>query len=274
MVITSLAALYCSLDSAAARANNRVYTQGHYRTYPRTPGEDLLDPKLAEHETKFYLARARSPIDLITPNNSNGRGSHAYATTTGYQRPIDNPQTLGLNMTPRARTGGSGSQFLELPRPFPPFTDIPQPPEMVMQDIAGRRRFADLIRRAGALLDPDPERYNNRNYLQGRYRSHPLTTPEDLFYEDHRGGGGSSQIPLSIPGGSNGRDPHAGASSSNSQTPVGSSQTPRPDITHHAGTGSSGSQFLEVPRPFPPFTAIVTNTMDTEQQPSSNPSIE
>ena len=195
-----------------------------------------------------------------------------YGTTTGYQRPVDRLRCE----THHARTGGSGSQFLEVPRPFPPFTDIPQPPETAMQDVAGRRRFADLIRRAGTFLDPDP------NYVQGRYRTYPRIPGEDLlsptlaahendFYGARRAGHSSSQISVIIPGSSN---PYSGANAdaSGSQTPVASSQTPRPDITHHARTGSSGSQFLEVPRPIPPFTAIVTNTTDTEQQPSSKPS--
>ena len=50
-----------------------------------------------------------------------------------------------------------------------------------MTDIAGRRRVADLIRRAGTLLDPDPERYNNRVYSEGRYRTYPRTPGEDIL---------------------------------------------------------------------------------------------
>ena len=171
-------------------------------------------------------------------------------------------------------------------------SDTPPPPP-VTTDIAGRRRVADFIRRAGTLLDPDPERYNNSDFTQGRYRTYPRTPGEDIlnpklaeqetkFYLA-RAGPSRSQIDLVTPGSPTGRDSNAGASGSGSQTPVGSSQTPAggsqtpvggsqtpsPDLRHHARTGSSGSQFLEVPQFFPPMLAVVASP---EQLPSSKPS--
>lgn len=144
-----------------------------------------------------------------------------------------------------------------------------------VQDIAGRRRVADFIRRAGSLLDPDPERFNNRDFREGRYRTYPRTPGEDLlnpklsehekkFYAARRAGHSHSQLSLVIPGSPNGKEPHASGSGSGSgsQTPAGDSQIPKPDIAHHARSGSSGSQFLEVPRAYHPasLTAIVTES--------------
>ena len=158
-------------------------------------------------------------------------------------------------------------------------------PPPATQDIAGRRRVADFIRKAGTLLDPDPERYNNRVYTQGRYRTYPRTPGEDLlnpklyeqekkFYEARRAGHSRSQISLIIPNTPNERDaqPYASTSGSGSQTPVGGSP---PHMSHHR-TGSSGSQFLEVPRAFPPLSSFVTNTNVTESTPqqSSSPQLE
>ena len=191
------------LDPDPERYNNSVYSEGRYRTYPRTPGEALLGP-----------------------------------------RPRHDPDD-----------------------PY----DAPPPPETT--DIAGRRRVAGLIRRAGAL--PDPERYSDRVYSEGRYRTYPRTPGEDLdpklAEEEHniyltREGPSRSQIDLVTPGGPDGTDSHTGASASGSQT------TRRPDMQHRARTGSSDSQILEDPGLFPPTAAIVTNPTDTEQQPSSRPS--
>ena len=91
--------------------------------------------------------------------------------------------------------------------------------------IAVRRRVADLLRKAVTFLDPDP---------------------------------------LVTPGSPNGRDSNAGPSGSGSQTPVGGSN---PDMWHHirhGSSGSSGSEFLEVPTFFPPIAAVVASP---EQQP-------
>ena len=109
----------------------------------------------------------------------------------------------------------------------------PDTPSTEITDIAGRRRFAEFIRRAGTILDPEPERYNNRVYTQGRYRTYPRTPGEDLlnpklieherrFYQA-RAGHSRSQIDLVTPSGPYGRDSYAGASASGSQTPFGDS---------------------------------------------------
>ena len=65
---------------------------------------------------------------------------------------------------------------------------LPSPPET--RGIGGRRLVAGLIRRAGTLLDPDSERYNNNDDLQKRYRrpsgflKDPLKDPLEDLLED------------------------------------------------------------------------------------------
>ena len=112
----------------------------------------------------------------------------------------------------------------------PDAPDTPQSP--VMTDPAGRLRFAQIIRKAGALLDPgldsDPEQFNNRVFREGRYRTYPRTPGEENLNPHLRKheeqlyqarGAGPSQISLVSPG-----TPNAQASGSGSQTP-------RPDST-------------------------------------------
>ena len=128
----------------------------------------------------------------------------------------------------------------------PDVPDAPQPPDpAVTTDIAGRRRFAQIVRKAGTLLDPDPERFNNRVFREGRYRTYPRTPGEENLNPDLRKheekfylarGGGPSQISL-VPG-----TPNVQASGSGSQTP-------RPDtMPHHGRSDSGGSQLLGVPQ--------------------------
>jgi hypothetical protein len=189
----------------------------------------------------------------------------------------------GLVTSPLEDRDGRGRTFNSLP-PESPDSPTPQP---ATQDIAGRRRVADFIRRAGTLLDPDPERYNNRAYREGRYRTYPRTPGEDLlnpklleheqrFYEARRAGHSHSKLSLVVPSSPNLRDSQAIGSGSGSQTPAGGSQTPKPEISHHhrSSSSSGAGQFLEVPRTIhhsPPPTAIVTTPTITEvtpQQPS------
>ena len=113
------------------RDNGGVYSEWRYRAYPRTPGEDLLNPKLAEHENKFYLARAgpsRSQINLDSPDSPNGRDLIA----SGSQTPVGGSQTPHPDdMRHHARhgsSGSSGSQFLEVPL-FPPIAAVVATPE-------------------------------------------------------------------------------------------------------------------------------------------------
>jgi hypothetical protein len=124
--------------------------------------------------------------------------------------------------------------------------DLPQPPDpAVTTDIAGRRRFAQMVRKAGTLLDPDPERFNNRVFREGRYRTYPRTPGEENLNPHLRKheekfylarGAGPSQVSL-IPG------------TPNPQASGSGFQTPRVDSTaHHARSDSGGSQLLEVPQ--------------------------
>lgn len=183
-------------------------------------------------------------------------------------------------MSPPEDRDAQERRFNNIAPQSPDALDTPQAPMTVVQDIAGRRRVADFIRRAGTLLDPDPERFNNRVYREGRYRTYPRTPGEDLlnpklsehekrFYAARRAGHSHSQLSLVIPSSPNGKEPHASGSGSGSQTPAGGSQTPS---AHHARAGSSGSQFLEVPRAYPhpaSLTAIVTTATATESTPTS-----
>ena len=120
-------------------------------------------------------------------------------------------------------------------------SNVPQPPEQALTDLAGRRRFAGFLRMAGTLLDPDPERYDNSQFRGGRYRSYPRTPGEEylnpLLREQEekfylaRSGRSPSQLSL--------REPQASGSSS---------QTPKSDEMRHGRSYSGASQLLEVPR--------------------------
>jgi hypothetical protein len=159
------------------------------------------------------------------------------ANSTGMMTNIVNvSESEGLNV----HNGGRPAMSPDAP-------DAPQPPEPAIRDIGGRRLFADLVRKAGSLLDPDPDQYNNRVYREGRYRTYPRTPGEEYlnpylreheekFYQARRAGQSRSQISLVIPGSPN----------------------------NHAHTGSGSSQFLEVPRAFHHSPPIIT-----EPQPSS-----
>jgi len=88
------------VDPDPERYNNRIFREGRYRTYPRTPGEDLLNPKLSEHEKRFYEARRASPshsrLSLVPPDSPGRETDYAH----------------------HPRTTSYGSQFLEVPRPI------------------------------------------------------------------------------------------------------------------------------------------------------------
>ena len=145
----------------------------------------------------------------------------------------------------------------------PDAPDAPRPLENALTDLAGRRRFADFVRRAGSLLDPDPERFNNKAY-QGRYRTYPRTPGEEhlnpylheheqKFYEARRAGHSRSQLSLVMPGSPSTREPQASGSGSH---------TPRPEGAHHGRSDSGGSQFLEVPwGHHRPLTSIITESI-------------
>lgn len=153
-----------------------------------------------------------------------------------------------LVMSPEEDKGAQGRRFNDLPPLSPDTPDAPQQLETALRDIAGRRRFADIVRRAGSLLDPDPDRYNNKEFRGGRYRSYPRTPGEEhlnpylreheqRFYQARAAP--RSQVSLIIPGSPNAGGPSASGSGS---------QTPRPDGAQHVRSDSGGSQFLEIPR--------------------------
>ena len=139
--------------------------------------------------------------------------------------------------TPAARARVRAAQVLSPNRVVTspsPIEDQPPDPAATT-DIAGRRRFAQIVRKASTLLDPDPDPDPDR---EGRYRTYPRTPGEENFNPHLRKheekfylarGAGPSQISL-IPG-----TPNVQASGSGSRTS-------RPD--------SGGSRFLEVPQDF------------------------
>ena len=115
-------------------------------------------------------------------------------------------------MSPVEDSNAQERRFNSLALRSPDEPDTPQPPEMATKDIGGRRLFAHLVRRASSLLDPDPERYNNRVHREGLYRTYPRTPGEEHLnsnlgeYEErfYRARGQfRSQISLVTPGSPN-----------------------------------------------------------------------
>ena len=210
------------------RSNNRVYSEGRDRTYPRTPGEGLLGPKLILNPyitedidtppppEMADIAGRRRVADLTRRAAKARKEASAQEKEESAQEemvasPVSDKDVQGrLVGSPQQSSDGSATP----------------PPPRETTDIAGRRRVADLLRRAGTLLDPDPERYNNSDYTQGRYGTYPRTPGEDLLnpkLAEHekqfylaRAGPSRSQIDLVTPGSPTGRDSNAGASGSGS----------------------------------------------------------
>jgi hypothetical protein len=172
-----------------------------------------------------------------------------------------------LVMSPADDKGGRGSCFGTMP-PSPAVPDGSPSPEQPPNetDFAGRLWFANVLTRAGTLFDPDPERYNNRLYREGRYRTYPRTPGEEhlnpylreheeKFYQA-RSGHSRSQLSLDA----SAREPQA----SGSVTPIS-----RPPAAYpgHARSDSGGSQFLEVPRALhraPPISLLILEHMPPE----------
>jgi len=165
-------------------------------------------------------------------------------------------------MSPEQDKGAQERRFNSLapdaPQP-PDVPNAPRQPENASDDIAGRRRVASVVRRFATLLDPDPDRFNNRDFREGRYSTYPRTPGEELLNPDLQHHEkrfnlarqrAPSQVLLVIPGSSSAREPQASGSGS---------QTPRPDGAHHVRSDSGGSQSLGVPQ-FYPFTSVMSET--------------
>lgn len=176
-----------------------------------------------------------------------------------------------LVMSPEEDKAGQDRRFNALPPMSPDSANGPQQLENALTDIAGRRRFADIVRRAGSVLDPDPDRYNNKAFRGGRYRTYPRTPGEEnlnpylreheqRFYQARAAP--RSQVSLVIPG-----SPGAGGAQPSGSGSGSGSQTPRPDGAHHMRTGSGSSQFLEVPQAYPrTLTSVIS---ESNSQPTS-----
>jgi hypothetical protein len=155
----------------------------HYRPYPRTPGEDHLNPNLPEHEEKFYQARSGHSRSEIPLGVSAGE-----------------PQASGsATLRSHARSGSGLSQFLEVPRSLTRQTTF----EPALPTLAPWRRYRPYLRNPGKedlnpyLREHEEESYRARSGHSQAARE-PQASGSATTISHARSGSGLSQF-LEVP---------------------------------------------------------------------------